>query len=87
MTKYIADVSQGSALVQAVGPEMGDTSQTPRVEFSNNNITSMDNNQWAEATCYKCEQVGHIYYCPSMSPNLRLDPPPSREETMLTLTG
>jgi hypothetical protein len=76
MNKYmIADVSQGSAMVQVVGPETGDSSQlqTPRVEASNNNITFMDNNQWAEGTCYKCKQMGHIYYWPLTSPNLRLD--------------
>lgn len=33
MTKYIADMSQESALVQAVGQEMGDTARIPEWRF------------------------------------------------------
>jgi hypothetical protein len=75
ITKYISDVSQGTAPVSAMGMEAGEGPQGPRMEVSNHGPPASDNGRWADATCYKCGQLGHIRpYCPSTGPDMRLDP-------------
>jgi hypothetical protein len=75
MTKYIS-VSDISNPVQTIGPEGDDSTPTCRVDVSRDNGSQAASfNRYADATCFKCGEKGHIRpVCPYTGPDKRLDP-------------
>jgi hypothetical protein len=76
MTKYISDVSDGSNPVRTMGSEGDDSTPTCRVEVNRDSGSqAVGFNRYADATCFKCGEKGHIRPgCPYTGPDKRLDP-------------
>jgi hypothetical protein len=76
MTKYISDVSDGSNPVRTMGPEGDDSTPTCRVEVNGDSGSqAVSFNRYADATCFKCGEKGHIRPgCLYTGLDKRLDP-------------